>query len=227
MEKAAYFMRVHELTQRFFVVEGCDGAGKTSFCVRLAHELSVRGYDVVATREPGGSVVATLIRKLLCGVEGEQLTVESECALFCAARSQHLKEKVIPALKNQKVVICDRYVDSTRVYQGHLHDVCSEQMESLIELTSYGLKPQLTFLLDGDESVFRSRVHTQHRDDQSNRFDQLSLECYQKIGRGFRQLAAQNPAAYQVLCADQHSLDHLVQQAIPKVISQLEPRSSF
>ena len=213
-----------ELYRRFFVVDGCDGSGKSSLSKGVAAVLRQRGYSVVLSREPGGTQVGELIRQVLCDPSSKQpqLSAESELALFCAARSQHLQQVILPALDEAQVVICDRYTDSTRIYQGLLKDLCAEDVEYFIKVTSHGLKPRLTFLLDGDESVFRQRVFDTARSDQLSRYDQLSLADYRKIRLGFRHLATQNSARYHILHSDQYALSELIDEAVAVVVKLLD-----
>lgn len=212
--------------QRFFVVDGCDGSGKSSLCRGIAAELEHRqtGYNVVLSREPGGTQVGELIRRLLCDPEyiEEPLSAESELALFCAARAQHISRIIGPALATpQQLVICDRYTDSTRVYQGLLKGLPAADVEWMIQWTTRGLSPRLTFVLDGQAQVFRQRVFSGLRGERMSSYDQCDLETYSKIVAGFRRIATADPTHYHVLRADGCAMHELVDEAVGVIMKIL------
>lgn len=212
--------------QRFFVIDGCDGSGKSSLCRGIAAELERRqhSYNVVLSREPGGTQVGELIRGLLCDPEytAEPLSAESELALFCAARAQHVSRIIGPALaKPEQVVICDRYTDSTRVYQGLLQGLSSEDVEWMIQWTTKGLSPRLTFVLDGKAQVFRERVFGERRGERMSSYDQFALETYVKIVAEFRRIADADPVHYHLLRSDCRSMHELVDEAAGVIMNIL------
>ena len=103
----------------FLTIEGCDGSGKTTACTSVIERLTQEGYDVMYSREPGGSDIAEQIRKVILDVKNTAMDVRTEALLYAASRRQHLIEKIIPAINQGKIVICDRFIDSSLAYQGY------------------------------------------------------------------------------------------------------------
>jgi dTMP kinase len=132
----------------FITLEGGEGSGKTTQMKRLKLAIESKGMEVLLTREPGGSPESEKIRKLLVERDGGDWNPISECLLLFAARSMHVEKLIKPALAANKVVICDRFTDSTRAYQGYGHKVDLETIETLNRLTLGDFKPKMTFILD-------------------------------------------------------------------------------
>ena len=193
----------HELC-RFITLEGCDGFGKSTLARNLAERLQHLGAAVELTAEPGGTPLADKIRQLFAlGSEKESWSVEGELMLVSAARSQHLKNRIIPALKQGKWVICDRFTDSTRVYQGWVGGCDEEHIERTIKLTTYGYTPGLTFLLDGDPTIIHPKRFTpsKKRSQPISRFDLQNLDFHQHIRQGFLHYARKYPRRFHILAA--------------------------
>ncbi|MCY4380000.1 MAG: dTMP kinase [Proteobacteria bacterium] len=219
-----------EKYQRFFVLEGCDGSGKSTLAKLMGEKLQELGYSVLITQEPGGTPLALKMRDLFATPSSvtshEQLTAESELLLVSAARSQHIRYKIIPGLNDGKIVICDRFSDSTRVYQGLVGGNAKNHVESLIHMTSYGLTSPVTLILDGNPEIFLSRLN-QRKSGKGHtiaRFDQKALDFHQKIRQGFLQLARQDNLRYYVLPADTLGPDELLPQALSVVTKFLKRR---
>ncbi|MCX6117727.1 MAG: dTMP kinase [Proteobacteria bacterium] len=190
---------------RLITLEGGEGVGKSSLAKKLASWLRSKGINVVETREPGGTLISDQIRALFKSPpEGEELKSETEALLVSAARMQHVTHLISPALKADSWVICDRFADSTRVYQGLLGGVPLNDLEWLIKFSTAGIEPSLTFLLDCDVDVSRSRIakSSGNRDDAS-RYDQAHQTVHERLRKGFRQLAGFYPSRFYILDASE------------------------
>ena len=125
----------------FLTFEGNDGSGKTTVCKAICEELKKLGYDVVYTREPGGSKIAESIRNILLDVENTGMDPRTEDLLYAASRRQHLKDRVLPALKNKASVLCDRFVDSSLAYQGYARDLGMQEVYDINQFAIDGCIP--------------------------------------------------------------------------------------
>ncbi|MCY4461015.1 MAG: dTMP kinase [Albidovulum sp.] len=141
----------------FITFEGIDGTGKTTQAAMLADRLHADGYDSIKTREPGGTAGAEKIRELLINVAESKWSNEVEILLLTAARHEHVEKKIVPALESGKIVVCDRYVDSTRVYQGHSDSGMRDCIDALHERI-IGKSPDLTFILDLPPRIALERI---------------------------------------------------------------------
>ncbi len=188
----------------FITFEGPEGAGKSSQLQRLAEALTRRGYTCVATREPGGTPLAETLRAILKEHQGsEKLHDKTELLLMEAARSQHVREVIAPALEKGNVVLCDRFADSSTAYQGIARGIGTDTVRCLNDFACGDCIPDLTILLDlpverGFERT-RRRVETQGEVD---RFEEEDLQFHHKVRDGFLQLAAMEPARVKVVNAD-------------------------
>lgn len=172
---------------KFITLEGGEGSGKSTQATRLAERLKLRGIDVVTTREPGGSAGAEAIRILLLNGVAKPLGPTAETMLFAAARDDHIQSTILPALERGAWVICDRFLDSTRVYQGVLGQVDPKVIRALERVTVGDVLPDLTFVLDVPVEVGAARV--KGRGGQQDRFEAEDLEFHLQIREGFRALA--------------------------------------
>jgi dTMP kinase len=171
----------------FISFEGIDGSGKSTQARVLAQSLIQLGYDVVLTREPGGSVGAEEIRALVLEGDPDRWSAETELLLFTAARRDHLEKTIRPALKSGKVVICDRFADSTRVYQGTTRGDLLARVNALHE-TMIGVEPDVTVLVDIDPQVGLSRAKS--RQTAEERFEDFGVEMQVKMRAAFLKLAS-------------------------------------
>jgi dTMP kinase len=178
---------------RFITFEGGEGAGKSTQASLLADRLRKLGIGVDLTREPGGSPGAEIIRHVLLSGAAKPLGPEVETLLFAAARDEHLNERIRPALARGRWVICDRFSDSTRVYQGVLGKVDPRIIRSLERLTVGRTKPSLTFILDLPPELGLARARKRRGAGQADRFEQENLAFHQKLRDAFRQIAAEEP----------------------------------
>ncbi len=180
----------------FLTFEGIDGSGKSSQARMLADHLRGLGRDVVLTREPGGSAGAEEIRRLVLEGDPDRWSAETELLLFTAARRDHLERTIEPALAAGKVVICDRFADSTRMYQGMSRGNLRPLVDQLHKLM-IGREPDLTVLIDMDPEIGLSRA--KGRQGTEERFEDFGLELQQKMRSGFLALADEFSDRFRVI----------------------------
>ena len=192
-------MTNHSHRGRFITFEGLDGCGKSTQLEKLANYLRSQGVQVVITREPGGTETGEKIRKLLLDTATTSLSPLAELALMFASRAQHIKEIIQPALSEGKVVLCDRFTDSTEAYQGGGRKLGTEPVLALHRVLCGGLQPELTILMDSDvtHSVERARRRNLSRsssnavgDSDENRFEQESRAFFGRVRNAYLALAA-------------------------------------
>ena len=179
----------------FITLEGPEGAGKSTLATGLRDHLASLGKDVLLTREPGAGQVGKAIREIL--LHGEELDAKAELFLFLADRSQHIAKIVRPHLAKGGVVICDRYGDSTVVYQGYGRGLSIEELKKWNAFATGGLVPDLTFLLDLDAELGISRLKSK------DRMDAQPIEFHRKIRAGFLEEASLDARRFRVLDASQ------------------------
>lgn len=185
----------------FVTFEGPEGGGKSTQVRRLAERLTERSFEVVTTREPGGTALGEAVRELLLGSRHSAMLPETEALLNSAARSQHVAEVIRPALAQGKVVLCDRYLDSTLAYQGAGRGLEIEQLVTLQRFATGNLWPDLTFLLDVPVEVGMSRRATSG--EPLNRFDVDSREFHERVRAYFLDAASREPGRWKVVDATQ------------------------
>src|SRR5262245_3887524 len=192
---------------KFITLEGGEGVGKSTQAKLLVEGLAERGIDVILTREPGGSPFAERIRALLLDPATPAHGALSEALLFYAARADHLQQKIAPHLEAGGWVVCDRFSDSTRVYQGSAGGVAPEVLETLENLVVKGHRPDLTVVLDLDPRdglgrVRRRRAPTRTAGE-TDRFEQRELEFHERLRAGYLALARAEPERCVVIDAAQ------------------------
>ena len=173
----------------FISLEGVDGSGKSTQIQTTAAWLKEQGYEVLVTREPGGTATAEKIRKLVLDAD-VPLQPRTELLLYLAARAQHVAEVIKPALAAGRIVLCDRFVDSTLVYQGIVRGLDLRRIKELNEFASEELMPALTLLLDADPALLEERRRERGVTD---RFEQEGLSFQKKLREGFLFLAEKEP----------------------------------
>jgi dTMP kinase len=201
-------------------LEGGEGAGKTSILNRLASALEQQGYSVVSTREPGGIEIAEQIRKVILDRDNMKMDPRTEALLYAAARRQHLVEKVIPALEAGKVVLCDRYIDSSLAYQGHARGLGIEEIYSINKFAIDEYMPDLTLYFDVDPEIGLSRIE-KDAGREVNRLDVESLKFHEKVREGYQLLIGQYPKRIQVVDAE-NEMDKVFQDAYATVLNFIE-----
>ena len=177
----------------FITFEGGEGSGKSTHAKRLAERLRQLGLEVVLTREPGGSPGAEIIRHILLSGAGKPLGAETEAILFAAARDDHVRTVIRPALLAGKWVICDRFIDSTRVYQGTLGKVEGNLIRSLERVTVGAAMPDLTFVIDVPVNIGLARAKSRRGKDKPDRFEAEAAEFHETLRSAYSALAAEEP----------------------------------
>lgn len=202
---------------RFLAFEGGEGAGKSTQARLLAEYLQSKGHAVDLTREPGGTPGAEAIRELLLNPPGSGWEAEAEAMLFAAARSDHVAQRIRPALERGDWVLCDRFVDSSRAYQGGAGKLGDDTIQSLHTIGSGGLRPDLTILIqaDGDKVVERLLA----RDgDNSDAIGGRGVEYHSAVAEAFAQLAKSDPDGFAVIDGSGSIED--VHQAVVHAVEQ-------
>ena len=193
----------------FITFEGGEGSGKTTQINRLAQELSNLKHKVITTREPGGTPEAENIRNLIVQRDAGDWTPMAEILLLFAARVMHVDQIIKPALDEHKIVICDRFTDSTMAYQGYGHQTDIDQIKSIHQLSLNGLEPDLTFILDidpnqglerSDRRLAAEQFQVKQRED---RYEQMDIEFHERLRKGFLTIAKENPERCHVIDANQ------------------------
>lgn len=208
---------------KFITFEGADGGGKSTQVQLAAAWLRERGHEVVTTREPGGTVLAEKVRELVLD-PALPLNTTSQTLLYLAARSEHVGKLIKPALAAGKIVLCDRFSDSTLVYQGLAVGNKFAELTELQRLCSFatgGLKPDLTLVLDG-----RPEVLAQRREQRgvTDRYEQQGLDFQHKLREGFLTLAKAEPQRMQIIDAElgMEEVEQSVQKAIAQLLQEAE-----
>lgn len=184
--------------RNFITIEGCEGVGKTYQTNLLKQYCREMGYDVVFTREPGGSDIAEQIRKIILDANNSDMDDLCEAFLYAASRIQHLKDIVKPALNEGKVVICDRYVDSSYVYQGIGRGLGLDKIVKLNEIAVGDYMPEFTVFLDlSPENAFKRKGGA----DSNDRMEAIGYDFHLKVYEGYKRLIAENPARFEVIDA--------------------------
>lgn len=184
---------------RFITLEGIEGAGKSSLQRALAEALIAKGHVVCATREPGGTPLAEEIRELALARRAEYMPPSTELLLMFAARAAHVAERIEPALARGEWVLCDRFTDATRAYQGSGRGIDGAAIEQLAQIAHPGLAPDLTLLLDlsPEEGLLRAR----QRNGGGDRFEDEQVTFFNRVRAGYLALATREPARFRILDA--------------------------
>jgi dTMP kinase len=180
----------------FISLEGPEGAGKTTQVKLLSKQLEALGVPHIITRDPGGTPLGKQIRRILLNPENPVQPV-AELLLYQADRAQHVAEVIRPALESGKLVICDRYTDSTMAYQGYGRGLDFGLIEELNQIATGGLRPQLTILFDIESSEGLARLHPGGHD----RLEREAIEFHLKVRQGYLQLAQKEPERWRILDA--------------------------
>lgn len=187
----------------FITFEGGEGAGKSTQITQLADMLRKEGRTVIVTREPGGSPGAEAIRHVLLSGAAEPFGPAMEAILFAAARSDHVEQVIRPAVERGEVVLCDRFMDSSRVYQGVTGNLPRDFMESLEAVTVNALLPDLTIILDVDPEEGLRRATARRGDETADRYEKETLEVHRRRRKAFLDIAKAEPDRCVVIDATQ------------------------
>ncbi|MGF7015734.1 dTMP kinase [Ornithinibacillus bavariensis] len=186
----------------FITFEGVEGAGKTSILHSVGTKLQELGYDVVTTREPGGIDIAEKIRDIILNPTHTAMDGRTEALLYAAARRQHLVEKVLPLLEKGKVILCDRFIDSSLAYQGYARDLGMDEVFTINQFAIQNAMPDLTLLFDIEPKKGLERIAA-NKDRERNRLDLEKIAFHEKVYEAYQILVKQFPERIKVINADQ------------------------
>ena len=184
---------------KFITVEGSDGSGKTTFINSATEYLIKKGYKVITTREPGGTVFSEKVRELLFDSSNE-IDAKTESLLFCVSRRDHIIKKIIPYVEEGYIVICDRFVDSSIAYQSYGRGLNKQDIIDINKYTTDGLEPDLTLYFNVYVEIGLSRTKGR---DENNRMDNESLKFYKDVKRGYDELSNDYKKRIKVVDANQ------------------------
>ena len=211
----------------FITFEGVEGSGKTTQIRRLKRYLTQKGIPCKVTREPGGSPIGEKVRKILLNPDYREMVPLSELLLYEAARSQHVKEVIGPFFKKGRVILCDRFSDATIAYQGYGRGVDLRLIKKLNRLSTQGIKPDVTFLLDCPSGVGLKRALLRNRSlrgEKEDRFEREKIQFHHRVRRGYLSMAKKEPHRVKVI--DTRQGEKRVFQKIQKIVDNLLVGSS-
>ena len=203
----------------FITLEGPEGSGKTTAVQKAVEELTRLGYEVVRTREPGGTEIAEQIRNVILDKRNTSMDPRTEALLYAASRRQHLVEKVWPALKEGKVVICDRYLDSSLAYQGGARGLGIDNILNVNLFATENTWPDLTLLFDIEPSLGLARI-SKNADREVNRLDLEKLDFHNKVRNTFLELAKRFPERYVIIDASK-SIDEVARATLDAILKRI------
>ena len=198
----------------FITFEGNDGSGKTTISKIVCQRLIEMGYPVVYTREPGGIDIAEQIRKVILDPQNTAMDPRCEALLYAAARRQHLVEKVLPAMAEKKIVLCDRFIDSSLVYQGIARGIGIEEVYRINEFAIEGHFPCATIFLKVDLETGLSRIESRGAKD---RLDNESMKFHKMVAEGYNQIVSLYPERMHLVDATK-DIDEVAQDALAQVL---------
>jgi len=209
----------------FITFEGVEGSGKTTQIQRLKKYFTQKGIPCKVTREPGGCPIGEKVRKILLNPDHREMVPTSELLLYEAARAQHVKEVIKPFLKKGGVVLCDRFSDATIAYQGYGRRIDLKWIERLNHLSSRGIKPDVTFLLDCPSDVGLKRALQRNRtlkQEREERFEREEIQFHRRVRKGYLAIAKKEP--YRVKLIDTREGQEKVFEKIRKIVDNLIER---
>jgi dTMP kinase len=184
----------------FITFEGGEGSGKSTAVKEIVKRLEAAGYPILLTREPGGTPISEEIRDVILDKKNTAMDPRTEALLYAASRRQHIVEKIKPALKAGKVVLCDRFLDSSLAYQGGARGLGMDEILKVNLFATEGLEPDLTLLFDLDPKVGLARIAA-NAGREVNRLDVEKLAFHNKVRASFLKLAKENPSRYVIIDA--------------------------
>ncbi len=204
----------------FITLEGPEGSGKTSAINKVKEILQSQGHEIVMTREPGGTSISEQIREVILNKENTSMDPRTEALLYAASRRQHLVEKIWPSVKEGKIVICDRYLDSSLAYQGFARNL---GIEDILKINMYATEntfPDLTLLFDLDPEIGLERINVD-KNREVNRLDLEKLSFHKAVREGYLKLAKMYPERFVIIDASK-SKEEVVEQTLKAIEERLE-----
>lgn len=195
---------------KFITIEGTDGSGKSTQIELLMDYLRKKGADVIFTREPGGTQISEKIREIILDVNNSEMTGITEALLYAAARSQHVEEKIIPALEAGKIIVCDRFVDSSIAYQGAARGLGAEKIMGINEAAIHGIMPDMTLFFDlsPEKGILRKK-----NERALDRLEKEKMDFHEKVYEGYKNLCKKYPERIKPIDADR-SIDEVHSEVI-------------
>lgn len=209
----------------FITFEGGEGAGKSTQIARLAEYMRACGDDVLATREPGGSPGAEALRHVILSGAAESFGPAMEALLFAAARNDHVEQVIRPALRSGRMVLCDRYIDSSRVYQGVTGDLDPDLMRAIEKVAINGLVPDLTIILDLPAEIGLQRANARRGADAADRFEKETVGMHERRRNAYLAIAAAESDRCKVVAGDRPSGE--IARQIAALVDELKARRGF
>lgn len=203
----------------FITIEGVEGAGKTTVLEKVLKRLTELNYDVLLTREPGGIKISEKIRDIILDNEHAEMEKRTEALLYAAARRQHLVQKIIPALEAGKIVLCDRFIDSSLAYQGFAREIGIDNVLKINEFAIEGFMPSLTLYFDIEPEKGLNRIK-QNKEREQNRLDLETLEFHRKVYEGYQLLLEKFPERIKKVDADQ-PVSQVTEETLRLIISHV------
>jgi dTMP kinase len=213
----------------FITFEGGDGSGKSTQMRLLAERLRAGGYGVLETQEPGGTKIGNQVRAILLDPANQELCPTAELLLYFAGRAQNVEESILPALREDKIVLADRFTDSTLAYQGAGRGLGDEPVLKLDLIACHGLRPDVTLLLDIDPETSLARARERNRTAEGkaeSRMDEQALEFHRRAREAYLLLASREPARFRLIegNAGVEEVARAVWQAVEPVLSRFNVR---
>src|SRR5699024_1294307 len=196
-----------------------EGAGKTTVLGSVLKRLTEQGYEVVLTREPGGIRISEKIRDIILDQDHVEMEKSTEALLYAAARRQHLIQKIIPALESGKIVLCDRFIDSSLAYQGHARGIGMEEVLQINDFAIEGFMPSLTLYFHISPEKGLERIQ-QNKQREQNRLDLEALAFHQKVYDGYQLLLQSFPERIREIDADRE-IEDVTAEALHTIISHI------
>lgn len=206
------------LERSFITFEGPEGSGKTTIINMLNEKLCQDGYDVLLSREPGGSRISEIIRNIVLDPENKELSPSAEALLYAASRAQHFDEKIAPALEKNKVVLCDRFIDSSLVYQGIGRKLGVKEVYEINRFAIKDVLPTLTIFFDIEPSLGLERIR-QNSNRKYDRLDMESLSFHEEVYEGYKMIANLYPDRIKIINA-RNSVEEVFNDVL-KVIEEV------
>ena len=204
----------------FITMEGPDGAGKTTVIEKLIPLLEERtNVTITSTREPGGSRIAEDIRQIILDVLNVEMDVRTEAILYAAARRQHLTDRILPNLERGGIVFCDRFVDSSLVYQGVARGIGIEEVYQLNQFATAGKTPDVTLYLDVPAEIGLERIHLAKGNRQFDRLDQEGLQFHKMVRQGYLDIIPTDPERFIQIDATK-TVDEVVQECLTALVER-------